>query len=115
MEKQIVATIKKIIPAVVSIIISKNLTALENPFHIQASDLKTLTVAPKKIKTGGGSGFIVNSSGIILTNRHVVSDIGAEYTVILNNETKYPAKVLAKDPINDIAASARRRCNCKSR
>ncbi len=55
------------------------------------------------MKTSGGSGFIVDSSGIILTNRHVVNDPTAEYAVILNDDSKYPAEVLAKDPLNDIA------------
>ncbi|MCK5044467.1 trypsin-like peptidase domain-containing protein [Candidatus Parcubacteria bacterium] len=93
MEKQIIATVKKIVPAVISIVISKNLTGQTKEADSEA----------KKIKTGGGSGFIVDSSGIILTNRHVVNDPLAEYAVVLNNDEKYSAKVLAKDPINDIA------------
>lgn len=96
MEKQIIGTIKKIIPSVVSIIISKNLTG-------DTTDLKTTFKTGRKIKTGGGSGFIVDPSGIILTNRHVVNDAMAEYMVALNNGEKYPAKILAKDQINDIA------------
>ncbi len=96
MEKQIIATVKKIIPAVISIVISKNLTG-------DSSRPPTPTSEGKKVKTGGGSGFIIDPSGIILTNRHVVNDPLAEYIVVLNNDEKYPTKVLAKDPINDIA------------
>ncbi len=93
MEKQIITTVKKIVPAVISIVISKSLTG----------ETKETGSEGKRIKTGGGSGFIIDSSGIILTNRHVVNDPLAEYVAVLNNNEKYPAKVLAKDPINDIA------------
>jgi len=52
---------------------------------------------------GGGSGFIVSKDGLILTNKHVVSDENAEYTVLTNEGEKIPAKVLARDPFQDIA------------
>jgi len=53
---------------------------------------------------GGGTGFIISSEdGLILTNKHVVSDTEAEYTVITNDGEKYEAEVLARDPFNDIA------------
>jgi serine protease Do len=45
----------------------------------------------------------VSEEGIILTNKHVVSDPNAEYTVILHDGTEYNAQVLAFDPINDLA------------
>jgi S1-C subfamily serine protease len=90
MTKQpITKIIKKILPAVVSITASKKIQNIENPF------------SPATM--GGGSGFIVDSSGIILTNRHVVANPDAEYTAVLNEEKKYKARILAKDPINDVA------------
>ncbi len=52
---------------------------------------------------GSGSGFIVDSSGIILTNDHVVG--GAErIRVKLNDSTRVVARFLASDPKRDIAA-----------
>ena len=51
----------------------------------------------------GGSGFFVKKDGTILTNKHVVSDPNAEYTVILSDGIEYPAKVLGLDPVNDLA------------
>ena len=56
-----------------------------------------------KIKVGGGSGFIVSRDGLILTNKHVVQDPEATYTVAMEDDRYFPAKVLVRDPINDIA------------
>jgi len=52
---------------------------------------------------GGGSGFFVTPNGIILTNRHVVSEKDANYMVETYQGVKYPAEVIARDPINDLA------------
>lgn len=54
-------------------------------------------------EVGGGSGFFITSDGLILTNKHVVEDEQATYTVVTNDGKKYPAKVLARDPARDIA------------
>ena len=59
--------------------------------------------AREKTKVGGGSGFFVHEDGIILTNKHVVFDPDAEYTVITSDQDEFQAEVLSRDPINDIA------------
>jgi len=105
-ELQITKTIKKVLPTVVSITISKYLTVFENPFQSDPFGFQDFFTTPKrkkKVKIGGGSGFIVDKSGVILTNRHVVIDPLAEYVVILNDGRKFKAEVLARDQINDIA------------
>ncbi len=50
-----------------------------------------------------GTGFIVTSDGLILTNKHVVSNADGEYTVYTNDGKEYKATVKATDPLNDIA------------
>ncbi len=50
----------------------------------------------------GGSGIIVESNGLILTNKHVVSS-GDDYSVILDNGEIYKGKVVARDPLEDLA------------
>ena len=52
---------------------------------------------------GGGTGFIVSSDGIILTNKHVVSDPDARYVVITADKKEHEATVLDTDPVNDLA------------
>jgi len=57
----------------------------------------------EKTKIGGGSGFIVSQDGYVLTSNHVVGEKDADYTVIYEPKKTYPAKVISRDPINDIA------------
>lgn len=57
----------------------------------------------ESVKIGGGSGFLIASDGMILTSKHVVEDPEADYTIIVEPTKKYPAKVLARDSISDIA------------
>ena len=52
---------------------------------------------------GAGTGMIVSADGLILTNRHVVSDTTATYTVIMNDGKTYPATVVSRDTSNDVA------------
>jgi serine protease Do len=49
-----------------------------------------------------GAGFIIDSSGIVVTNNHVVKD-AKTISVTLSNGTSYPAKVLGTDPKTDLA------------
>lgn len=96
----IIDVIKKVGPAVVSIVITKKLPKVDvlMPFGLVIPRNET-----ENIKIGGGSGFIVDPSGIILTNRHVVADPKSTYSVVTSDEKTYAAKILARDPINDIA------------
>ncbi|MBX4211240.1 MAG: trypsin-like peptidase domain-containing protein [Candidatus Yanofskybacteria bacterium] len=106
-DKYVIDAVRKVSPSVVSIVISKYMprikgpspNSLFNPFAF--GDVED--GAREKTKIGGGSGFIVHQSGLVLTNKHVVFDADAEYTVITNDGVEYQAQVLSRDPINDIA------------
>ncbi len=50
-----------------------------------------------------GTGFIVSSDGLIVTNRHVVSNTSATYKVVTQDGKEYEVKQISRDPSNDIA------------
>lgn len=50
-----------------------------------------------------GTGFIVSSDGLIVTNKHVVSDTDATYKVVTKDGKEYDVAEINRDPSNDIA------------
>lgn len=52
--------------------------------------------------TSLGSGFIIDPSGYVVTNHHVVAE-SDDITVTLHDDTKYPAKVVGRDSKTDLA------------
>ncbi len=71
-------------------------------------NISTLSVRPDRWllfevpAEGNGSGSVLDKSGHILTNYHVIED-ARQVVVTLFNEESYPAKLVGADPVNDIA------------
>src|SRR5215469_17873953 len=49
-----------------------------------------------------GSGFIIDPTGYVVTNNHVVQD-ASKVTVILQDNSRHPAKIVGRDPKTDLA------------
>lgn len=99
LQSQITSLAKTASPSVVSIIIKKDLVVYQaDPFGFFQTP-----VGKEKRQVWGGSGFFVRKDGTILTNKHVVVDDNAEYTVITSDWKQIDAKILAKDPLTDLA------------
>lgn len=119
-ENAVIQAVKNASPTVVSIVISKDLPVIEqcpyNPFGNLPPEFQQFfggnapqlytqceSSTTQRQEVGGGSGFIVSSDGLIVTNKHVVSDASADYTVLTSDGKKYDATVVARDPSNDLA------------
>ena len=115
-EEKIIQVVEDVSPAVVSIIVTKDVPIIEQyytnpfenfedffnePFELQVPEYRQKGTEKKEI--GGGTGFIVSKDGMIITNAHVVSDEEADYTVFTNDGEKYSAEVLARDSFRDLA------------
>jgi len=80
LENNITEIAKEISPSVVNIIIKKDLVVYRSdPYGFFQQKIGSV-----RQKIGGGTGFFITKNGEILTNKHVVSDETAEYTVITN-------------------------------
>ncbi len=84
-------------PAVVSVIVKKDLPKISDPFF---GNFRPQQGEQQQI--GGGTGFVVSSDGLIVTNKHVVNQ-DAEYTVLFNNGRRSDATVEALHPATDLA------------
>lgn len=119
-DSAVITTVDQAAPAVVSVVISRDVQKLQgisgNPFGFpffmmpqnggqndQNNGGTSGDGGTEKQTIGQGSGFIVSSDGLIVTNKHVVSASSADYTVITSDGKELPAKVLARDPNRDIA------------
>lgn len=103
----IIEIAKKVCPAVITVVISKDLPKVEGfyflPFGSQQVAMPKLNNKKERTKIGGGSGFIISSDGYVITSSHIVVEPDVDYTIILEPEKRYSAKVVSRDPINDIA------------
>jgi len=107
-KSKIVEIAKKICPAVITIVASRDLPQIEEYYFIpmkgeKVAIPKKMNGEKQKTKIGGGSGFIVSKDGYVLTCNHVVEEFDADYTVIVDPDHMYKAKVLARDPLTDTA------------
>jgi len=108
-ESSLAEMIKRVSPSVVSIVITKEVAVgngIGDLWHLGPFGFDfgpPNTGQTEKRQVGGGSGFIVSDDGLIVTNRHVVSDAEATYTVVLSDGRKLDAAVLARDTVIDLA------------
>ena len=115
-KSRVIKTVARVMPAVVTIIIKKKLDDVKKDIEAERAHSKDsaaipdiLSIPKEKIdargmvQVDGGSGFIVDKTGVILTNKHVISEPHGEYVIITSDNEEYTAELLARDPVDDIA------------
>lgn len=106
MDEESVTTkvVEKATPSVVTVSINKDI--IKNTADIfqqffnsgQAAKLET-----ENVEQDIGTGFIISSDGLIVTNKHVVSDTSAKYKVVIGKDETVEVKNIYRDPVNDLA------------
>ncbi len=115
-ESDSISAIEKVAPSVLSIVATKDLQVLQDPFQFfgpfgmmapqqgqqdQQNQKNQPTTQRKQVS--GGTGFVVSADGLSVTNKHVVADAAADYTAVSSDGTKYDVEVISRDPVNDLA------------
>ena len=91
-ENAVISVVEKNSPSVVAIGVNRRVVNPFDPFAIPKNEDSTI-----------GTGFVVSDKGIIVTNKHVVSQAGGKYTVVTRDNQKYDVKKIYRDPLLDLA------------
>ena len=115
-ENMVISAVEKSMSSVVSIIIKKTSGEIydeylkddpfENFFKNLIPDYGELNLPKDKNalkQIGAGTGFIVSENGLIVTNKHVIEDDKAVYSILTNEGEAYDVEILSKNPVQDIA------------
>lgn len=118
-EETVIGVIEQTSDSVVSIIVSRDLPVIrrrspQDPFSLIPPEFRDFFDIPFeeqdfnndetiRREVGGGTGFIITEDGLIVTNKHVVEDEDADYTVLLNDGRSFDAEIVALSPVQDLA------------
>jgi serine protease Do len=91
-ENAVIDVVEKTSSSVVAIGVNRRVVNPFDPFSL-----------PKRENSTIGTGFVVSDKGIIVTNKHVVSEEGGKYTVVGNDQKKYDVQKIYRDPTLDLA------------
>ena len=109
-ESLVIDLVKKTGPSVVTISIkaspgSSTKSTIDpslDPFGI-FNDLPQSQTPGQNADEDIGSGFIISADGLIVTNKHVVSDTKSSYKVVTQDNNTYDVSKIYRDPANDLA------------
>jgi S1-C subfamily serine protease len=106
-ESVTIDVVKRVTPSVVTIGITKNQPVFDireqDPFDPFGVFSQPRPQGSKQIKQDIGTGFIVQSDGLIITNKHVVADTSAKYRVVTTDNKTFDVQKIYRDPNNDLA------------
>ncbi|MDP2637590.1 MAG: trypsin-like peptidase domain-containing protein [Candidatus Levybacteria bacterium] len=102
-ESVVIDAVKKVQPSVVTIAGERPASSGNfrfGPFSVfefpQEEDVPS---SPEGI----GSGFVVDASGLVITNKHVVSDTQTKYQIVTSDDKTFDVERIYRDPLNDVA------------
>lgn len=104
-ESVITDVVDKVSPSVVTVSIVQS-RSVGRIFEIDPFDpfnFRPRGGSQQKVEQDIGTGFIVAADGLIVTNKHVVSESSAKYKVVTKDDKAYEVQKIYRDPVNDIA------------
>lgn len=104
-ESAVIDVADKVSPSVVTVSVTRERQVLQ-PFFMDPFGLFEYR-RPGRTETQTldiGSGFVIDTdAGLVVTNKHVVSETAASYTVITKDDQEHAVSRIYRDPTNDIA------------
>ena len=103
----VVDVVKKVGPSVVTIGVIENQSSQGRSF--QMGPFGMFFNQPQEPAPTGpnnqyiGSGFVIKADGLIVTNKHVVSDSSLKYIVVDSKGNTYEVDKIYRDPLNDVS------------
>ena len=92
---------ERVLPAVVNIAVQGEAPA-QPPPEFRGTPFERYFRGRRERTQGAGSGFVIDPTGFVVTNNHVVGT-STRVTVALQNGTELPARVVGTDELTDLA------------
>lgn len=105
-ESVVIDVVKEVSPSVVSIGVVRNRRIVDffgDDFFDPFGFFRRPRERTEEEEASIGTGFVVSEEGMIVTNKHVVREIGAKYHLVTNEGEKYEVTKIYRDPENDLA------------
>lgn len=102
-ETVVTRVVEKATESVVTVSISKDVVSSSADLFRQMFGFYEEKAETTNIQRDIGTGFIISEDGLIVTNKHVVSDLGAKYKVVIGKDETVEVVNIYRDPINDLA------------
>lgn len=100
-ESAVIEVAEKVSPSVVTVSITQE-RVIFDPFMDPFGRFR-IPDRRETIEQDIGSGFVISSEGLVVTNRHVVGDPTSKYKVVTKDDKEHEVKKIYRDPVNDLA------------